>query len=211
MSRAKVEPGWQYLGGTSRRYRNLATGETISREKYERLFGNLKKKGAKSFKDASLRNPLEERLSRPARNRKGRTRRYGVDAFRGLRPLADRQGRDVEIPFSVYVDENGHTNGEEEVYRNVYNTAIDNIRRNSYINAIQIKLAYNTGFRDGFITVMPLTRVDSVLDYDEVIEKLKMSSLGVQYTSMIIYVHFDPSRLFKSKNKKKKVKIRKKK
>lgn len=71
MAASKVKPGWEYLGGKTRRYRNIATGQEISRRQYDQMFSPLsyEKKAAHNKKI----NP-EKAILRPARGRKSYVR-----------------------------------------------------------------------------------------------------------------------------------------
>lgn len=61
-------PGWKALGGTSRKYQNLATGEIIGRRVYdEKVLGRISYE-AKAKKNLA-ENPVEA-LARPAKGRK---------------------------------------------------------------------------------------------------------------------------------------------
>lgn len=67
MAKKQLISGWEYLGGKSQRYREIATGREISRRQYDKLDGQLsyEKKAAHN----KIINP-ELSAIRPARGRK---------------------------------------------------------------------------------------------------------------------------------------------
>jgi hypothetical protein len=146
---------WVALGGSSRRYHNPETGETISREKYERLYGSLAKRGAKSFKEAAKRTPPEIRALRPSKAPSyARKAASGPEKFSGLRPLAGRQSRSVQIPFHAFWDGDiAAFATDAEPYRHYYVDAIKRIQSNSKIRSLQVFysfqnfLTYQSGVR----------------------------------------------------------------
>jgi len=64
---------WQPLGGTSRRFQNEKTGETISRRQYDERFGKLKKQGFSTYEAKAKANKKPEQILKPARGRKSYT------------------------------------------------------------------------------------------------------------------------------------------
>ncbi len=65
-------PGWKSVGGKSRRYVNEATGESLSRRQYDKLYGALHAQGFASYESKAKTNAdLAPDLSkaRPARGR----------------------------------------------------------------------------------------------------------------------------------------------
>ena len=131
---------WIALGGTARRYHNPQTGQQLSREAYERAYGSLKKRGAKSFKEAAKRTPSEQRALRPSKAASyARKPKAGSKAFSGLKPLAGRRTRGVQIPFHAYWDGNiQHFLTDAEPYRAGYDDAIVRIQNNKRISALQV-------------------------------------------------------------------------
>lgn len=63
---------WRYLGGKTRRYQNVATGETISRRQYDQRFGRLAESGLtlEKFARKNLMRDPALAMARPARGRK---------------------------------------------------------------------------------------------------------------------------------------------
>jgi len=64
---------WVPLGGSSRRYRNRLTGETISRRQYDKLYGTLRRQGYSSYEakaKAAKQQQPERAALRPARGRR---------------------------------------------------------------------------------------------------------------------------------------------
>lgn len=133
-------PPWIALGGTARRYRNAETGAQLSREAYDRAFGSLKKRGAKSFKEAAKRTSPELRAARPSKAASyARKPKSGSKAFSGLKPLAGRRTRSVAIPFHAYWDgEVTRFEDDAEPYRGGYDDAVTRIQNNSRIVSLQV-------------------------------------------------------------------------
>lgn len=172
--RTAVSP-WISLGGSSRRYLNPVTGETISRERYEREHGSLKARGAVSFKRATAAVPEDLRRSRPARGRGSQGRRMGEGAIQGLRPLTGRISRDVDVAFyafyegdvSVFMD-------EAEQYREEFDTAKVYIEANRAFESVNLSVKYENRVRgtSGFYTIIRNEHVPSFLlyNYNDVVE-----------------------------------------
>jgi hypothetical protein len=128
------------LGGTARRYYNPATNVTIARERYEREYGSLAKRGAKSFKEAAKRTPPETRSLRPSKSPTySRKPVAGSKRFSGLEPLTGRKSRAVNIPFHAFWDGDIHSFIDDaEPYRAGYNDAIRRIQANSKIASLYV-------------------------------------------------------------------------
>jgi len=195
------------LGGTSRRYKNVITGETISREKYDRYFGSLFKRGAKSFHEAAAKEEEEVRLARPAKGRGSARRRYGASNISGVRPLIGRQSRNVVLPFDVYYDGEGGEDEDDyddeggrtafyedaENYRGEYNDAVERVRANSAIHSVSLVVEYEnprTG-RSGSYTIRRIERKGSLATYDEFLEDLATKAYpGDHFTALAFHLRF---------------------
>lgn len=203
---SSAEYPWVYLGGSSRRYKNVLTGETISREKYDRYYGSLFRRGAKSFHEAAKREEEEVRLSRPARGRGSSRRRYGSENVSGVRPLLGKQSRNVVLPFDVYYD--GETDEEDddgeggdrtqfyedaENYRDDYNDAVQRAHANPAIFAVSLVVTYEnprTG-KAGNYTIRRIEEKHSLATYDEFLEDLASKAYpGDHFTALTFHIRF---------------------
>lgn len=67
MANSKTIPGWEYLGGKTRRYKNTLTGQEISRRQYDQMVNPT------TYEKKAAHNKainLEKAVLRPARGRK---------------------------------------------------------------------------------------------------------------------------------------------
>jgi hypothetical protein len=99
----KITPqsmGFEPLGGSSRSFRNITTGEIISRRQYDKLYGALKRGGLSSYeakaKKKFAENP-ELALSRPAPGRK-KIREPELNGREIARRKAKRLTRKIPTP-----------------------------------------------------------------------------------------------------------------
>jgi len=94
---------WVPVGGSSRRYRNRRTGETISRRLYDKRFGNLRRQGFGSYeakaKAAKQQAPVRAAM-RPARGRRAVYVVRSVEEFKKAWSAVVRSRRGTE---HVYV------------------------------------------------------------------------------------------------------------
>lgn len=184
---------WVSLGGTSRRYRNVITGDEISRERYDRYYGSLFKRGAKSFKQAAQTTPPELREARPARGRGSFRSRTERGRIKSIRPLVGRQSRNVVIPFDVYYDEDeGLLYEEAEDYRDEYEEAILAIHANPAVRAASIIVTVqpaNGPERNN--TVLRIEQKNSLAGYDEFLDTLAEKAYpGDHYTAVTFHLRF---------------------
>lgn len=196
MAKRQASPENPYLplGGSSRRYRNAYTGHEISRERYEREFGSLKKRGARSFKQATSRESIEARQARPARGRPGKRTSYGgPEKLRRVDTVIGRISRDVIIPFDTYFNGNvGDYYDEVEAYRHTYDEAIKNIVANRKIVAASIRVNKTHGIKDWPVTVINTTQKHSLPPFDEFVSILVELLYEDDYTeTMVFTVRFD--------------------
>ena len=94
---------WKPLGGKSRKFRNLSTGEEISRRQFDRRYGSLSKGGFTSYEKKAKATPAEIRKARPARGRRStipRAPKVPPNLSRVL-SLKRKSGRDIKIPFDL--------------------------------------------------------------------------------------------------------------
>lgn len=192
-SSAAIWP-WVYQGGSSRRYRNEITGDTISREKYDRYYGSLFRRGATSFKSAARATPEELRLSRPARGRGARSVREDYTRLRNIRPLIGRQSRNINLPFEVYYDEDeGSLFEEAEEYRDGYESAVELVHKNPAISAVSLIVTYentNTG-KSGNYTIRRIEDKWSLATYDEFLDDLTQKAYpGDLFTRLTFHLRF---------------------
>lgn len=166
---------WVALGGSSRRYLNPNTGETISRERYDALYGSLFRRGEKSFKRATAKVPQELRLSRPARGRGSSARSHGSDKISGLKPLAGKQSRNVNIEYSVYyTGDQAQLIEDSEEYRGNFDDAVKRVKGNSRIAAVSMIIVYQNqdNGHSGFYTIRRIEDKNTLGSYDEFINDL---------------------------------------
>lgn len=94
--------GYEYLGGSSRRYANIKTGEIISRYQYDKLFGSTKEFGGNTHLKAKLNKLANPDLAaqRPAPGRKGKAQPADRWFSKGLNlsPVDGKKSQHVVIP-----------------------------------------------------------------------------------------------------------------
>lgn len=190
---------WIALGGTSRRYHNPLTGETLSREKYERTYGSLAKRGAKSFKEAAKRTAPELRETRPSKSLAySRRSRQGARTFSGMEPLAGRQTRSVTIPFhGFWIGNVAQFVSDVEPYRTYYDDAVRRIQANKRIRAMQVFAEFQNlrTLAHGRFPVNTAEAVqENVVDtFDEIVSKIMerlQNSPSAEILSLEITVSF---------------------
>lgn len=200
-----AEYPWVPLGGSSRRYKNVLTGDTISREKYDRYYGSLFKRGATSFHRAAEAEEEETRLSRPARGRGSARRRYGTQNINDLRPLIGRQSRNIVIPVDIYYDGDGEDDEDEdggdrtafydqaEEYRSEYEDAVSRTQANKAIFSASIIVNYEnprTG-KSGSYTILRIEEKHSLSSYDEFIDTIASKAYpGDHFTAIVFHFRF---------------------
>lgn len=179
---------WQPVGGTSRNFINLDTGQRLPRRQFDKLSGRMGAFGSYEAKSAASPEPV--RLSRPARGRKAQ--QHGPN-FARVQPLTGKMSRYVHIPFQVFRSSDaGEFLNEAEDYRSTYNGAIQSLNRNSKISAVQIILEVSNvdGFPK-FITLYRPYKPDELAPFDELtMTAFEMTYVGDQCLRLSFQIRF---------------------
>jgi len=135
---------WVPLGGSTRRYRNVRTGEEISRRRYDKLYGTLAREGYSSYerkaKARRERLPSGRWFRPPARNRPGIYLADTLDAFvRAWRTRLRAKHGDARMVV-VFAD------------------TVSNVDKIAADRLIDIVVAIPTGFSAATVNMQPLIR-----------------------------------------------------
>jgi hypothetical protein len=129
---------WLPLGGTSRRFVNTKTGETISRRQYDVKYGALKKERLSSYEQKAKKNTAQERA-----------KKFETQAH-NLKPLQDKKRgerfsyRHVSIP----VEYMGSVDEREINYDKLgvqYQAMISGFKSNPNIYGVATNITYSFG------------------------------------------------------------------
>ena len=204
-----INGAWRALGGTSRKFRNLETGEEISRRQYDKRFGVLKAQGFTSYEQKAKATPAEIRNQRPAIGRPAKQRKTADQQIRGLRPLTEKSSRTVSMSFDVYLSPEGEIEAEAEPYRENYEDVVRAINGNSRISYVMLVISFGNGT---VRTIETLTRPHSMLDFDDFNARLqafyeeKMAYLlgdeGIETNEIIFHLAFKSEFIKPSQRKK---------
>ena len=143
MAKRTIAAGYEYLGGSSRRYRvigypadaetGLPIGSTISRERYEALHGTLAARGQTGFKRASAAVPEEQRQARPAR---GRRIVQGDATARRRKPKKGHRWNDIKLETEIIItDDPDDMEDQTEIYRDRFYEIMKGIAENPNVVA----------------------------------------------------------------------------
>jgi len=96
---------WVPVGGSSRRYINRRTGQTISRRQYDRRYGTLRRQGFTSYEakaKAAKTNAPEQAATRPARGRRAVHVVRSVEEFKKAWSAVVRSKRGSEHIYVLF-------------------------------------------------------------------------------------------------------------
>jgi len=135
---------WVPLGGTTRRYRNVRTGEEISRRQYDKRYGTLAREGFTSYerkaKARRQRLPSGRWYRPPSRNRPGIYLADTLDSFiRAWRTRLRSKRGDARMVV-VFAD------------------TVSNVDKIAGDRLIDIVVAISTGFSAATVNMQPLIR-----------------------------------------------------
>jgi hypothetical protein len=214
--------GWRSLGGSSRRYENLATGQTISREAYDRVYGSLAKRGGLGFKAAAKLTPEPVRQSRPARGRTVKQERVdeATAKLRTLKPLKGKQSRVIQYKLTsdvVYMGDDGDFRDDWEDNRDLFDEAITEISRNKKLIGVSVGVVaqneLDTEYKkrshdaDGnaIWTVTKSYAAKYPMTFEHFLDRLEaQATVGDEFTDMFFTVVFDDDFVPKAAPKKRK-------
>lgn len=190
---------WRPLGGLSRRYENVLTGEVIARRQFDRRYGSLAKGGFRSYEQKAKASPIELRRARPAFNRPSITNRKDVGVIARLRPLTEKSSRQITLPFNQIT----------------YQNAIKQASKNGKILALSVSISFQGD--DGLPrtpTIINLTAVHSMPSWPKFLEKIGEISFEKSaadfsvsdITSMTFNIRFKHETIPQSKRKRDKKK-----
>lgn len=203
MARAKAYPGFEYLGGLSRNYKNIATGEVLSRRQYDKLYGSLARSGFNSYETKAQASPEAVRKSRPARGRPTAK----ASKARNLNPLVGRTTRTISMDVDATKGEDFFD--EMEDYRNQYDDIVGDILANKKIFGLMIILETD---KATFATGGAFEK-NNVLDFDVFTENAFEKLYDGSHLKKVNFVvrFFDVFLKEKQKTKRRQLKVNKRK
>lgn len=157
----KIPNIWKPLGGSSRNYVNLETGEILSRRQFDRRYGSLAKANFTSYEKKAQANKkldIELQKSRPARGRQSTIFEYKEKKFqdtlknstKNLRPKKYKSknyksSRGIFIPYSEH----------DYIFFKRIENVIEGVKSNYRIFGASINIVYKFKNREKAVNIFP--------------------------------------------------------
>ena len=132
---------WRRIpGDKARRYENVETGKIISRTVYDTRYGRLAKQGFSHPRQQAAANAGLDRAAQLARPAPGRIVKPSAAASR-LRPLKNKMGRYLSIPFRIFLTENEEENHIQAYsYKSEYDSILAGIIKNKNFDWVMFEV-----------------------------------------------------------------------